>query len=255
MGTTDIRDYILNKFQEDSIEITDVWTGDNYFLFDLGKDSVTKFRIKGCRRWLFGLWVIEQSTKDGPTTYQVELFGQHTDYIDKFKPSCSPISESSTDVKSLSDLDDMIYLFGISLNTVKSSPLLARYRYYFKGYAGGLNPYLWLLDEAWYYRVKAPLRNLLETKFNKVYGKIIVFWWNLRYHKILEATYRETQYFSPKHEIDIRYTPEATNDDMYKLWHKLNGSIGYGRCIRVSHYEPGQNRPFYYRECDNDDDS
>ena len=84
MSTADIRDYILNKLQEDSIEITDVLTGDSYYLFDLGKDSVTKFMIKGCKRWLFGLWVIRQSTEDGPATYRVELFGQHTDYIDKF---------------------------------------------------------------------------------------------------------------------------------------------------------------------------
>lgn len=239
MNTTEIRNYILDYIRKDAgVDITDIKSENSYYLLDLGKNSMTSFKVKGCSRWLFGLWVIKQP-EDDPDC-RVELFGQHTDYIDEFKPTSSPVSHSARDVRSKSDLEDLIYKFEMDLIMIKLSPMLAKYRHYFYGFDSQVSPYRWLLKEFWYYRIKKPIVNLLETKFNKLYGKAIEFLWNLRYGKILKATYQETNYFYPGHEIEIRYTSEATEGDMHKLWHKLHGSIGYGKTIYVTHYERGE---------------
>lgn len=51
---------------------------DGYFLCDFGKSSVCHFTLKDTPEWSYGIWLLGDS---------FEIFGEHDDFIDKFKPT------------------------------------------------------------------------------------------------------------------------------------------------------------------------
>ena len=60
---------------------------DGYFIFSHGNSSVCHFKLKETPFWLYGLWV----GKDG-----FQLFGEHFDLVDKFKPSRTYVSTTNS---------------------------------------------------------------------------------------------------------------------------------------------------------------
>lgn len=57
--------------------------GNGYFIFSMGASSVCHFELKETPDWLYGIWLHD-------TGY--EIFGEHGDLIDKFKPSRTYVS-------------------------------------------------------------------------------------------------------------------------------------------------------------------
>ena len=100
MTNAEIREIIFSKIKKLGFEIWDESYLNGYFIFNMGEDSVTHFRLKGhgmWKHWKFGLWinasVLEESNgeKTDCTPKIVQLFAQYDTQIDKFKPSRSSL--------------------------------------------------------------------------------------------------------------------------------------------------------------------
>lgn len=109
MTNSELRDIVFNKIKEFGFKIYNVENVDGYFICDMGKDSVTHFRLKGkgmWKHWKFGLWLNEnymleeelckvkemhENGEYGKEPKVIQLFAQHDTWIDKFKPSRSAL--------------------------------------------------------------------------------------------------------------------------------------------------------------------
>lgn len=70
---------------------TDISIGDYYFISDMGDCGNVHFHIKELPGWKFAMWIgwYEKEQKGDRNRLVLQLFTQHEDYIDKFKPSRS----------------------------------------------------------------------------------------------------------------------------------------------------------------------
>ena len=87
MTNKEIKEAIFKELKERQIEVINPSVGNGYYLFDFGEESVVHFHIKGCKRWLWGIWITHDENKTN-----INLFGEHEDYIDKFKPTQTAIA-------------------------------------------------------------------------------------------------------------------------------------------------------------------
>lgn len=149
---------IFNEIEEESnyrLKIIDKVFGNGYYIFEFGEDSVCHFKIKGLKRWQFGLWIREDNDNE---TYVINLFGEHNDYIDKFKPTATRIAHEFKYV----DENDLwkCQEFIDELMMIKQHPYTMKHCYY-----GMYENYLkFLLSEFFYYRIKQHL-----IKFKKIF--------------------------------------------------------------------------------------
>ncbi|MCQ2300276.1 MAG: hypothetical protein MJZ81_09160 [Bacteroidales bacterium] len=87
---------IFDALKKRGFEVFDISRHDGYFVFPMGKNSVVHFRVKGffLKDYQFGMWIYPDKMMHGGEGPVVEVFQQHGDYIDKFKPSrSSPVIE------------------------------------------------------------------------------------------------------------------------------------------------------------------
>lgn len=74
---------VLKKVYE-RFTVGKVRYGNGYFIFYKGPNSVCHFSIKETPGWKYGIWLGHKG--------QYEIFGEHIDLIDKFKPSRTYVS-------------------------------------------------------------------------------------------------------------------------------------------------------------------
>lgn len=99
----EIAEIILAQMREVGFKPYNIEYGDSYFIFEMGKDSVVHFRLKGVmKHWAFGMWIdssilhdgTREKEKDTPFDQRnkvIRLFCQYDTQIDKFKPSRSDL--------------------------------------------------------------------------------------------------------------------------------------------------------------------
>lgn len=145
---------------------------------DFGKDTVCEFKVKGVRRWMFGIWVYRNKEEK---KYTISIFGEHEDYIDKFKPTATEISYRC-DVPKLKDIheDVMFFEFEMDLRRIKSHPMLEMYFHYSNRIDSVL---LFLLSQFWFYRVREPFVHFCKTYLIDIYLHIVAFFYKLRFKK------------------------------------------------------------------------
>lgn len=102
-----------------------------YYISDLGTNSIVKFHIKECSGWLFGIW---WSISESETHVQISFFAQFEATIDKFKPSASMFVETCTyaslESGAVIECYDF-YRFSRMVNYIHEVPALAFCRDYF----------------------------------------------------------------------------------------------------------------------------
>lgn len=105
-----IADMMFNWLEAQGVVATNLKSLYSYFLFCFYPNSVYHFNVKGLsNKWKFGMWISnpapylnnEEEYKDEAC---VELFCQHTDVMDKFKPSRSDLIVSM----SYNNLDNLL---------------------------------------------------------------------------------------------------------------------------------------------------
>lgn len=256
LSNKEIWENIVKSFNTYHYDILDIKVGDTYYLFNLGEHSVIHFRIKGCKRWLFGLWIVDI----GDNKTRLSLFGEHENYIDKFKPTATKLSEKvevSNDISDedlLKEIEDLVWgLIYDKVDVIYNSNVGGKIKFY---YHGGYNRGVlkWLFDKWWFYRVENPFREWLKYKANKYVACLICFILNLRYSRVLKATYRKTEFFSPTYKIQIKYKEDIDDDGIYDVYKHIKGYCGFDKSILVEHIPFGEKRGICFREKSDDED-
>jgi len=83
-----IANSVFNELRKEGLIPVNVQFSNGYFIFEKGEDAVVHFKIKGVNKWKFGMWIDINDVDEA-----VQVFAQHIDYIDKFKPSRSIFCE------------------------------------------------------------------------------------------------------------------------------------------------------------------
>lgn len=242
----EIKEAIFEELKKNQMEVINPSVGNGYFLFDLGEESVVHFHIKGCKRWLWGIWITHDENKTN-----IDLFGEHEDYIDKFKPTQTTIAvetkipddatEEQWKDKIISVVWDLCYE---KLSIVKASNILGKIKFY---YCGSENVIQWLLSQWWFYRIKNPFQKWLKYKCNKYVCIFICFILNLFYRNKLNAEYEKMDTFYPAYMIYVRYKEDVNDNMIWNVYKYIYGDIGFDKSIRISHIPHGEKRGISFK--------
>lgn len=273
---TEIRDTIFQSLADDGLTVETIRTGNGYFIFDLGENAVTIFKINGIKRWTFGMWITDTKTESGDPAYMIELFGQHDDLIDKFKPNRSPVIETMNAFTGFtSDWDpdkrkeDLFFItraFKDHVWLIKRNPSFALAKYYYEVWDDKSESLpQWMFSHWWYYRISKPVRIWLTDKINMLWGEMICRLVNIIDGKRAHATFADKNKsnhdgwkMSPGKELVVLHKSQD-DDIMYKIWRRWFGRRGRtginwstGDWIQVTHMwndtETGKVEPFTFRQ-------
>ena len=254
LSNKEIRYEVIEAFKRFDYIPEHINVGNTYHIFDFGEESVVHFKIKGCKRWLFGLWVVGV---DGNKT-KVCLFGEHEDYIDKFKPTQTKLSEEIEVSNDISNDDLKIAIENLvwssiydGVEVIRSSSIGGKVKFYYHGHKGVLR---WLFGQWWFYRIENPFRNWLKYHANKYVCMAICSILNMRYGKRLKAMYEKTDDFSPAYMLHINYKEGVRDDDIYKVYCRINGYVGFGGEIEIEHIPFGEKRGIGFVQEKEDDE-
>lgn len=249
----EIKEAIFKELQEvRGMEVVNSSVGDGYYLFDLGEESVVHFHIKGCKRWLWGMW-ITHNDKENKT--HIDLFGEHEDYIDKFKPTRTPIAveidvpDDATEEQWKEAIDNIVWdLCYQKVFIIKASNVAGKIKFYYN--AASREPkgvIRWLLSQWWFYRVKNPFRKWLKYKGNRYVCMLICFILNLFYGRRLHADYKKVDFFHPTYEVYVKYKEGVDDDMIWDVYKHICGNVGFDKAIWVDHIPYGEKRGICFR--------
>ena len=249
-----IKNKIFNFFSNFGLTVYDEEVLNGYYLLETGENSVVHFKINGCKNWLFGLWLMDSEDK-----MSISLFGQHKDYIDKFKPTACSISEEIEIPNGIGEdeLNEKLEEFVWSsiynqIEVIHSSNTAAKIKFYY--HRGGGNVILWLFKQWWFYHIKTPVNNWLKDSANGYLCAIIcvilnnILWWKLY------SFYSRTIYLSPSYSIKVNYKEGVSDDFIYCVYRILKPYMGFSKAISVEHIPFGEKRGIYFDGNQNEED-
>lgn len=248
LSKKEVIEKIFNYIEEESnyrLKIINKQFGDGYFIFEFGENSVCQFEIKSLKRWQFGLWIRENEDNE---SYNINLFGEHIDYIDKFKPTATAITHEFK----YKNEDDLWQSFDFikELLMIKCHPLIMKHCYY------GIyqNYFMFLLREFFYYRIESPLTKFKGYSLTKFYLNIIKILYKLRFRKLDVNVYVKEKGWYPPFDFQLYYDKydEDEVEDIYFSIENENRKVWlipeWIRCnIDVEHFrDKDDTRGFYY---------
>lgn len=246
--TPDEKGFLVGKifdiFEINGLHAYDLKFVDGYFIFDMGKNSVCNFKIKGMRNWLFGVWITNSYcvdhnsyNKDAGETPPDKLFifCEHVRYIDKFKPSAT-IHLCSVDLRTNSApaVADIIHKAAHTVRIMKKNMLKTMYENYDDHYYRnnkynifkGLRFYF---ADKWYAFKKWWKDYVIENRCAGIAMKMLV-----RKAKRLgvSAEYEYRKNIWPHNIVTITYPSEWNTDDinseeydmLFNAYCKINNS-------------------------------
>ena len=235
--------------------------------------SYTDFTIKGLRNWKFSIWIRGNREKG----FDVYFFGQHRWFIDKFKPNMSPFCIEIEGVKTDKQLNDLLYnednaakfkwlMYG------KEHPVKFLVGTYYDEYSPVYYSNIdgkklkWLVETVWYYGIREPIKDWYIEYGQYVFllGAKLIY--KLRFgNKVRVKLKHRKEFFSPKWEFKIIYTPKAKDEDgtycstyekinirwnKYKEKYEYNWWIldrGVFQRVDLENIIEGETRGFYYK--------
>lgn len=221
---------VLGWLADRGVTVTDTEFGNGYYLFDFGEDSVCHFKVKGARRWLFGIWCVEDDGKPG--SYRVSVFGEHRDYIDKFKPTATSVSAEFT--LGPSDISDGqyppcgAYKAIDEIKFISAHPSLMKYTHYGSPRQGVLG---FLLEEFWYYRIRKNLDGFFEKRMAYWFLKFAAAMYTLRFRRrgnSFKATVRREDYWYPKYTLKVVYG-NMDDEETERVYSAIHGGTAETR--------------------------
>jgi hypothetical protein len=192
-------DYLLNAIQKmGNLKIINRGSGDGYFIFEKGDNTVHRFKIKGCKRWRFGIWfekvyIDDKETDD--TKYKVSIFGEHEWKVNKFKPSAVTLCKTGEIPKSdlsvemgegikypdWEELWVLLYDFCMEVNKIKSSNIFAFFWLYNADFYRSESIYLSYLKEWFYYEIREKLIEFRRNQLTFLSIWLIKIWFRIRH--------------------------------------------------------------------------
>ena len=267
MNKPKIKNLIFKELRERGLEPIDVAVGNGYYLFDFGEDSVVHFKIKGIRNWKFAIWIQDS---DDNTEYLVWIFGNKRNWIDKFKPSASPISSDKLRLpheyteKNQHDYETPDWAVWDVLDQIirlKKNRRIAEYglRHSDEGFLE------WLYSEFMWYDVKKPLQYFYENKIIPILYKLVLRWMGFYYGKYIvpRKLIDQNEIFknctvSPRWRTGIEYKEGVSEDDRFNLWCYLNDSKAVEFLRKYSNFvqfkDSEDKRGFWYKRKTEEDE-
>ena len=234
-----IADLLFDEIKSNiGYDIININYGDTYFIMQTNPNSVIDFAVKGFKSWKFGMWVnsdnlfkteLEESfyydsVDDLPV---VQVFFQHKDLIDKFKPSASTFSIELS-VSAFKDYLKTGSIYTIDMHELKSMFKWVKY-HPFLAYEGvkpdwyhgpdSIKRYLksQSKEKSEYYREYIGLKVLVpyvKRKINQFEQSDIV-----KFAKIFNLG--EGWVSSTRIEVIVRFKESTTDNEIDELVHKL----------------------------------
>lgn len=250
----DILDFLSKQF---NLTVKNLKKTNGYYLWDFGEDSVVHLEFDQIKNWKFGLWIVYDESV--PDKVNISFFGNKNRWIDKFKPSRSPISsELKLKIEDLEDIDnytwDLFHPIEKELYGLVKRRLLWEF---FINSDGDETFVQWLFDEIWW--------NTIDPKLQKFYHKCVLLpiakltakLWKLRFHKHICNCYVEDTskkyYFEPC-RLYVTYVDDVNASkyvsDKIQLYSPLFAILNKTRdwigSVRVEHIHKDSNRKLYY---------
>lgn len=254
LRTTMIADSFFRILEEKSIVVSEKKSLDGYFIWKTGKDSVWHFKVKGAKRWKFGLWINRKDSHG--RKFKISVFIQHEDEIDKFKPSYSPYEVEFDLNLEKNDWEKEIYrgliLIENGIINISRYPVFMKYL----TYGVELNFFRWWIGDTWFFRVEKPIRKFRETILSKYEAKFFGFLIKCRFPRLKTFVKEMPDYWYPKCKLHVCYDYYlAKGEGVSRVYHSR-----YMRAIenfinkhcsswRMVHYDTMEdNRGFYFKK-------
>jgi len=269
LSKTKVKDLVLDYLKRKAgLTVKTIVSGNGYYLFEFGKNSVFHFTFKEIRGWKFGLWLRWED--DEKKKIKIDFFGHKINWIDKFKPtqtllSNSVVISSYKDLEDFELMDDLFY--GSNDNYYSNGDILKwlvnlkRHRhlseYFMSDNYTNLSFTKWLWDEFWFYDIEEPVKDFYEAHIQGLLYKAAIWLIGLKYHKYIKTrpVIDQTQpgwITSPRYETGVEYRPGIPEETVKKIWYKIEDSK-LAKFIRgnsnFSQYSDSEaKRGFYYPE-------
>lgn len=209
-------DKIENDFSYMPVKIASKNYGNGYYLFTFGDDSVCHFTVKGLKRWLFAVWTVYNEEKK---KWHINMFGEHMDYIDKFKPTAVEISYEF-DWDETTEFDNVaMYSFTRNIYDIKKAPIARKFQYY--GHGKGIIKFT--LSAFWHYRITKPLKRFKDINLVYMYLRFAKAMYTLRFKKRnnkFHVNIVDRPSFIPRYEFRLVYT-DCDDDYIYDVYHSV----------------------------------
>lgn len=239
-----ISDTIFQIFADNNIEVVNKNDQHGYY-FDETDNQYWNFKVKGIKRWKFGMWIHE--IEKNSNKCKVELFGQHEDYIDKFKPSASPgnlcyeIEFHDNEVDDKENFWLNFTGFMDQINQIKCAPLIYMYITYGPSMFKSISFIQFIINWFWFYRIEYPIREFIKYEGNVFLAKIIKILLKIRYRNLdVEVKNLRSEFFFPAAKIEITfpfYYSEEKKDQIYNSWIVNIFGSGFQKALSVDYYE------------------
>jgi hypothetical protein len=243
MTNKEVAETIFNKIRSFGFKPYNICYNTGYFIFEMGKDSVVKFKIKGLRAWLFGMWIetnpdnLKSDDKNGDDYPALQFFCQYQESIDKFKPSRSyfEANYSLNDIENPSEFE--YYQIKEIIKSIKRHPFISYVKdedgsdYFDKSY----------IKE--YFRSRCSLLKCnafewIETWIPYVWTKIKIGLCNknpiLKDIKICDNNHDGWKTY-PRFKLDILFNENSTNEKEIKFLNKWFKKNNYGQVSLMLH--------------------
>lgn len=269
LSKTKVKDLVLDYLKRKAgLTVKTIESGNGYFLFEFGKNSVFHFTFKEIRGWKFGLWLRWED--DEKNKLLVEFFGHKINWINKFKPTQTMLANSVV-ISSYKDLEDFELMYDLFYGSnehydsdgdiLKWLGHLKRYRhlteYFMSSNYSNKSFTSWLWDEIWFYDVEQPITDFYEAHIQGLLYKVVIWYLGVKYHKYIKTrpVIDQTQpgwMTSPRYETGIEYRPGLDEETIKKIWYKIEDSKLVKFLNKNSHFnqysDSEAKRGFYYPE-------
>jgi hypothetical protein len=269
LSKTKVKDLVLDYLKRKAgLTVKTIVSGNGYYLFEFGKNSVFHFTFKEIRGWKFGLWLRWED--DEKKKLKIDFFGHKINWIDKFKPTQTMLANSVV-ISSYKDLEDFELMYDLfhSSNEHYSSDgdilkwlkHLKRYRHLTEYFMS--SNYLdksfisWLWGEIWFYDIETPITDFYEAHIQGLLYKAAIWYLGVKYHKYVKTrpVIDMTQpgwMTSPRYETGVEYLPGLDEETVKKIWYKIEDSKLAKFMRGNSHFnqysDSEAKRGFYYPE-------
>lgn len=273
LSKTKVKDIILDYLKNEGFTVKTIQALGGYFIFDMGKNSVFHITFKEIPGWKFGMW-LQWTDEKKKNELQVDFFGDKIDWINKFKPTQTPIANRVV-VKSYKELEDQFGkiwdLFqhstdgfdsnGEVLEWMRSLRLHRHMTEYFLYDHSKKSYFKFLWDEFTFYTLYKGFCNFYEKHMLPWHVKFTAFVWKhlFKKHLMVKAIYDTREhYFMHPYDIVLEYREGATNEELWNIyWFIEKKSLLNKWCnlfrkhvgeVSIRHCEYGSKRGFYFPE-------
>ena len=263
MTKLEIRDAVLNDLEEhEGLHAYDIVEKEGYYVFQFDEHEIFHFKFKEIPDWKFAMWITWANDKHDE--YNIAFFGNKIYWIDKFKPSCSPIS-CKTKIKVDEEFNPTCLWYSVVdiLTGLKKHRLLCEYAmgsHYWTGFI----PWLW--SQTYVYKIHDPFFKWYEKRILPLKVKVATWLYNVYYHKYLKVrdVYdNRGKFYKQPFDINLEYKENIDNDDRFYTYCSIQEGIirkwlnmtdkSVGDVV-IRHCDFGQKRSFYYRTTDPEDE-